>query len=73
MKSMKSNLLKAGKWKDAMGLVRVQKYNYFRQFVPNVAIDKLAEIAGDSDAEVPSSRALALPVLRARARGPPPP
>jgi hypothetical protein len=40
--------LRSGKWKDAMGLVRVQKYNYFRQFTPRVAIQKLEEIDGSA-------------------------
>jgi len=38
-----------GKWKDAMSLVRVQKYSYFKQFLPNVAIKKMEEI-GDTNA-----------------------
>jgi len=35
-----------GKWKDAMSLMRVQKYSYFKQFVPNIVIKKMEEIGG---------------------------
>ena len=43
-----------------MGLVRVQKYNYFCQFVPNIAIKKLEDLAGSAssaDAEPAWARA----------------
>jgi class 3 adenylate cyclase len=59
---------KAGKWKDAMEMVRVHKYNYFKHFVPNVAIQKLVEIAGDSDSEPGWARTSKAPPLEAEMR-----
>jgi class 3 adenylate cyclase len=57
-----------GKWKDAMETLRVKKYNYFKQFIPNVAISKLQAIhdaESGGDAEPSWSRSSKAPPLEA--------